>query len=239
MGCVFHELSSSETPNKAEMSEERVEARASRSGLYVGARTLSLAFAAKPSSRILRVDSGIDGQGWRKRRTCRYARASSGSERTPRGRVHLWQGNCHPYSSGSHHGSSRCLSSISCQRAGSYRPLLQRRGWTWWAEGRGCQGLRPALISMTVAVSEVSLRRRIFAVHLILSSGIRGTANPHHPIRTRPIWHDSRHMTDGWFGVIPVTYRTRDPPIVDASTTGTVGLALSSLINRFIQRRPP
>lgn len=51
-GWVFHEPS--ETPNKKEMSEERARARASRAGLYVGERTLSLAFAVKPSSSKLR-----------------------------------------------------------------------------------------------------------------------------------------------------------------------------------------
>ena len=56
-GWVFHELSSSETPNKKEMSEERVEARARRAGLYVGERTLSSTFAVKPSSSTLRVDT--------------------------------------------------------------------------------------------------------------------------------------------------------------------------------------
>ena len=50
-GWVFHEPS--ETPNKKEMSEERAEVRASRAGLCVGERTLSLAFAAKPSSSKL------------------------------------------------------------------------------------------------------------------------------------------------------------------------------------------
>jgi len=51
-GWVFHELS--ETPNKKEMSEERAEVRASKAGLCVGERTLSLAFAVKPSSSKLR-----------------------------------------------------------------------------------------------------------------------------------------------------------------------------------------
>ena len=54
-------MSSSGTPNKREMSEERAEARASRAGLYVGDRTLSLAFAASPSSStLIRVDVGRD-----------------------------------------------------------------------------------------------------------------------------------------------------------------------------------
>jgi DNA-binding PadR family transcriptional regulator len=53
----FHELPSSGTPNKKEMSEERVEARASKAGLYVEERTLSLAFAVKPSSSTLKVDT--------------------------------------------------------------------------------------------------------------------------------------------------------------------------------------
>jgi len=52
--CDFHELSSSEIPNKKDMSEARAGARANRAGLYVGERTLSLAFAAKPSSSTLR-----------------------------------------------------------------------------------------------------------------------------------------------------------------------------------------
>lgn len=54
VGWVFHEVSSSGTPNKREMSEERAEARASRAGLYVGERMLSLAFAASPSSNTLK-----------------------------------------------------------------------------------------------------------------------------------------------------------------------------------------
>jgi len=43
-----------------EMSEERAEVRESRAGLYVGERTLSLAFAASPSSSTLRVDADSD-----------------------------------------------------------------------------------------------------------------------------------------------------------------------------------
>ena len=57
MGWVFHELSSSETPSKTEMSEESAETRESRLGLYVGDSTLSLAFAASPSSSTLRADA--------------------------------------------------------------------------------------------------------------------------------------------------------------------------------------
>lgn len=52
---LFHDLSSSGTPNKNEISEERAEARARRAGLYAGERTLSSAFAANPSSSTLRV----------------------------------------------------------------------------------------------------------------------------------------------------------------------------------------
>jgi len=82
VGWVFHELSSSETPNKKEISEERVEARASRAGLYVGERTSSLAFAVKPSSSALGVDIRTQRsmvrihRTSRRRRTCRYARTS-------------------------------------------------------------------------------------------------------------------------------------------------------------------
>lgn len=53
---LFHELSSSGTPNKNEISEERAEARARRAGLCAGDRTLSSAFAANPSSSTLTVD---------------------------------------------------------------------------------------------------------------------------------------------------------------------------------------
>ena len=60
VGWVFHEISSSGTPNKSEMSEERAEARASRAGLYVGERTLSLAFTVRPSSSTLRTDPDGD-----------------------------------------------------------------------------------------------------------------------------------------------------------------------------------
>ena len=55
LGWVFHEPSSSGAPNKKEMSEERAGARASRVGLYDGEITLSLAFAANPSSSTLRA----------------------------------------------------------------------------------------------------------------------------------------------------------------------------------------
>ena len=78
-GWAFHELSSSGTSNKKEMSEDRAGARASRVGLYVGESTLSSAFAAKPSSSTLRVDtqgSVVRTSGVFTRRTYRYARTS-------------------------------------------------------------------------------------------------------------------------------------------------------------------
>ena len=43
------------------MSEERAEARASSAGLYVGERTLSLIFAAKPSSSTLTANARTIG----------------------------------------------------------------------------------------------------------------------------------------------------------------------------------
>ena len=60
VGWLFQEVSSSGTPNKKEMSEERVEARASRAGLYVGERMLSLAFVASPPSSTLKVNASRD-----------------------------------------------------------------------------------------------------------------------------------------------------------------------------------